>query len=356
MKRVLITGAGGSPAANFVRSLRKAPEDFYIVGTDASQYYLMRAETDARYLVPAADDPFFVPVLNEIIRREGVELVHAQNDAEVNALSDNRAAISAMTFLPAEETIRLCQDKYLSYERWQKAGLKVARTLLVESEDDLVRAFDDYGGSVWLRATTGAGGRGSLPTSDFDTAKTWLDFQRGWGHFTAAELLEPSSVTWMSLWHDGQLVVAQGRKRLYWELGKIAPSGISGATGGGVTFSDPFLDQIALGAVSAIDPRPEGLFGVDLTYDKDGTPNPTEINIGRFFTTHQFFTELGLNMPYIFVKLAYGEGPPDVARKLNPLQDGMVWIRGMDFLPVLSSMAEITAHLEALEELRQGLD
>lgn len=355
MKRVLITGAGGSPAANFTRSLRKAPEDFHIVGTDSSEFYLMRAETDTRYLVPSAEDPMYLAVINEIIAREGVELVHAQNDAEVNFLSDNRTLLGAKTFLPDKETIRLCQDKYLSYERWQAAGLKVASTLLVHGEDDLKRAFEEYGGSIWLRDTKGAGGRGSLPARDYRTAKTWLDLQRGWGHFTAAELLESSSVTWMSLWHEGELVVAQGRRRLYWELGKVSPSGISGATGGGVTVSDPTLDEIALAAVAAIDTRPEGLFGVDLTYDKEGIPNPTEINIGRFFTTHQFFTELGLNMPHMFVRLACGESPPPVARKLNPLEDGMVWIRGMDFLPVLSSMDEITAHVRALDELRRGL-
>jgi hypothetical protein len=56
----------------------------------------------------------------------------------------------------------------------------------------------------------------------------------------------------------------------------------------------------------AIDKHPQGLFGVDLAYDQGWHTNPTEIYIGRLFTTHQFFTELGLNMPYIFTKLAYG--------------------------------------------------
>ena len=35
MKRILVTGAGGSPSANFIRSLRAADEEYYIVGTDA---------------------------------------------------------------------------------------------------------------------------------------------------------------------------------------------------------------------------------------------------------------------------------------------------------------------------------
>ena len=50
------------------------------------------------------------------------------------------------------------------------------------------------------------------------------------------------------------------------------------------------VDEIALRAITAVDGSPHGIFSVDLTYDDEGVPNPTEINIGRFFTTHLFFT------------------------------------------------------------------
>ena len=132
----------------------------------------------------------------------------------------------------------------------------------------------------------------------------------------------------MSVWRGGELVVAQGRKRLYWELSRISPSGVTGVTGAGVTVADPALDELAEAAVLAIDPHPDGLFGVDLTYDRAGVPNPTEINVGRFFTTHQFFTALGVNLPYAYLKLAFGEPPPTFPRRRNPAPEGMVWIRG----------------------------
>ena len=70
----------------------------------------------------------------------------------------------------------------------------------------------------------GRGPRGSA-RQDYDTARSWLEFQKGWGSFTAAQLLEPDSITWMSVWRDGELVVAQGRKRLYWELSRISHRG-----------------------------------------------------------------------------------------------------------------------------------
>ena len=82
--------------------------------------------------------------------------------------------------------------------------------------------------------------------------------------------------------------------------------------------------------------EPHGIFSVDLTYGSDGVPNPTEINIGRFFTTHLFFTAAGLNMPEIAVRLAFGEEPPALERTINPLKPGLVWIRGVDKEPVLT--------------------
>jgi carbamoyl-phosphate synthase large subunit len=355
MRRILVTGAGGSPATNFVRSLRSAPEPMHLVGTDADRYCLMRAETDARHLVPPAGDPSYLEVLNAIIERERIDLVHAQNDAEVAFISEHRDRLGASVFLPAPGTVRLCQDKFRSYQRWRAAGLTVPETVLLHSDEDLKLAFERFGGSLWLRATSGAGGRGALPVHDLETARSWLGLHRGWGSFTAAELLEPDSITWMSVWRDGELVVAQGRRRLYWELSRLSPSGVTGVTGAGVTVADPALDDLAVRAVLAIDARPHGLFGVDLTFDRAGEPNPTEINVGRFFTTHHFFTALGLNLPYVYVKLAFGEPPPPVARRCNPLPDGQVWIRGVDFEPVLTTTGEIERHVAELEELRRTL-
>lgn len=359
MKRILVTGAGGSPSVNFTRSLRQSEEQYYIVGTDADKYYLQRAEVDARYLAPLASDPKYIDFLNYIIDKEKIEFVHAQNDVEVSFLSENREKINAKTFFPKKETVKILQDKFESFKIWEEAGIKVPATKLITRDTNLQELLDGFGGSMWIRAISGAGGRGSLPVHDVATAKNWLDFNEkngAWsGNFTASELLQPETVTWMSIWKDGKLIVAQGRERLYWELAKISPSGVTGATGTGVTYSDPELNKIAEKAVLSVDSKPDGLFGVDMAYDKNHVPNPTEINIGRFFTTHQFFTDAGLNMPEIFVKLAYGEEIPELKTNLNPLPDGLVWIRGMDFEPVLSDMKTVQSFVEQKEEILKNL-
>jgi hypothetical protein len=355
-RRILVTGAGGSPATNFVRSLRESPEPFHLIGVDCNRFYLQRAETDELHLVPEADDPDYLDVLCSVIEESGAELIHCQPDQEIAVVSEHRdrlLSLGCRTFLPAHATIETCQDKYASFLRWKEAGLPVPETRRIDSPADLDRAFADLGSTIWLRAVVSpGGGKGSLRATDPEMARAWLDFCRGWGQFTAAECLEAATVTWTGLYKDGELVVAQGRKRLYWEMGNRAPSGVTGLTGTGVTVADPQLDDLAQRTVAAVDPRPQGIFAVDLTYDRQGVPNPTEINIGRFFTTHLFFTRAGLNLPYLFAKLAFDEPYPAPAQRLNPLPSGLAWVRGMDFLPVLTDVEAFERAASDLAERR----
>jgi carbamoyl-phosphate synthase large subunit len=350
MIRVVVTGAGGSPAIGFVRSLRAAPEQFYIIGFDTNPYTLQRAQTDERYLVPRPSDPAYLPVVLDIFNATKPDLLHVQISAEMVAISALRESLPCRTFLPRHQTIVTCEDKYASYACWRKAGLKVPETILLNNEEDLQEAFERFGPRLWLRFTSGSAGRGALPTSDPEEARLWIEFHRGWGSFSASECLEERTVTWQAIYKGGELVVAQGRRRLYWEFASRARSGVTGVTGTGVTVSDPLVDKIAQQAVLAIDDRPDGVFGVDLTYDRQGVPNPTEINIGRFFTTHQFFTRAGLNMPYIFVQCGLNRTVPYISNKINPLTPGLAWIRGMDIVPVLTTERVVQHAVEDLQE------
>ena len=349
MKRVLVTGSGGAPAINFCRSLAAGPEPMHLIGADCNKYYLQRSECAEKHLVPRADDSAYVPILQSLIHETGAELIHTQNDIEIGVLSEHREHLDVNFYLPSKDTIRVCLNKFESHRQWVQAGLPQPRTMLVCNETDLKKAFETLGRPLWLRDTVGAAGKGSIPVSEPDVAKAWLDFKRGWGKFTAAEYLSPQSITWQSIWRHGKLIVAQSRKRLYWEFADRAPSGITGLTGTGVTFADPEFDDLAQRAIRAVDSSPHGIFSVDMTYDANGRPNPTEINIGRFFTTHEFFTQAGLNMPFIYVKLAYGEDTALPTKRINPLTSGLAWVRGMDVRPILLPLSEI-------EECQRELD
>jgi hypothetical protein len=217
---------------------------------------------------------------------------------------------------------------------------------MLQNENDLKKAFDKFGPTIWVRAIEGGGGRGALPTNNYEFAKLWIERFQGWGTFTASELLSEKSITWQSIWYEGELVVAQTRRRRSWNFGNRTVSGVTGITGVGETCSDALVDQISQDTIFAIDAKPHGIYSVDLTYDFSGHPQPTEINIGRFFTTHYFFTKAGINFPEIYCNIALDGNFPVLAKKINPLPDGLIWIRGMDQEPVLTTIQE----LEKLEQ------
>ncbi len=344
MARIQIGGAGGAPSNNFIRSLRESRRNDYLIGSTCVPSDLFLADTDEKHFIPPAKSPNYARALLDLIRRTRPDFLHLQHDYEVRAVSRLRAAIQeagVKLYLPDAETVENCVDKQKSYDIWQQAGVRVPRTLLLHSEQDLKRAFDTLGSTIWVRAIEGGGGRGALPTDDFDFARIWIERFKGWGNFTAAEMLTERSITWLSLWHEGELVVAQQRRRRSWNFGDRTLSGVTGITGVGETSSDPVVDQVSQDAILAIDPKPHGIFGVDMTYDQAGFPNPTEINIGRFFTTHYFFTKAGLNLPEIYCNIALDNTFPVLERRINPLPDGLIWIRGMDIEPVLTTAVEL---------------
>jgi carbamoyl-phosphate synthase large subunit len=307
---------------------------------------LFLADVDERYPIPAAVDPTYPEVLLGMLLKTRPDFIHMQNDFEVEAVSQLRDKVEALgvrLYLPAAKTIENCIDKEKSYKIWNDAGLKVPKTMLLHGPAELRRAFDLYGESIWVRATKGAAGRGALPANNYEFAKIWIDRYNGWGEFTASELLTKDTVTWLSLWHLGELVVAQTRRRLSWNFGNRTLSGVTGITGVGETYSSAEVDRVSQDAILAIDSKPHGIFAVDMTYDNSGFPNPTEINIGRFFTTHYFFTKAGLNLPKIYCDIALDGNFPSLQKRINPLPEGLIWIRGMDVEPVLTTRTELEA-------------
>ena len=346
MAKIQVGGAGGAPSNNFIRSLNESGRNDYLIGTSCDVADLFLAQVSERYHIPPALDPAYPDALLRLISKTKPDFIHLQNDFEVRAVSRLRHQIESLGvkhYLPATETVENCVDKEKSYQIWQGAGLRVPRTMLLHSPADLKKAFDSYGEKIWVRAIEGGGGRGALPANNYNFAKLWIDRFNGWGQFTAAELLTKNTVTWLSIWHQGELVVAQTRRRLSWNFGNRTLSGVTGVTGVGETYSDETVDRISQDAIYTIDAKPHGIFAVDMTYDNNGIPNPTEINIARFFTTHYFFTKAGLNMPKIYCDIALDGNFPALQKRINPLPDGLIWIRGMDVEPVLTTRSELEA-------------
>lgn len=359
MKRILATAAGGPSTTSFIRSLNdvsifiptggglyhKSMDSYWIVGIDRGKYNVFRSEADKTYLCPDSKHELYIPFLKYIIEKEKIDFIHSQPEAEIYVIGKHRDELletGVKMFMPRQEIIELLRDKWKSYEVWRDAGIRVPKSFKINHYTDLYDAYSELGDDIWIRETVGAAGKGSMSRPKLEEAIAHINRNRAYGKMMAAEHLTTKSITWQSIWYEGKLVVAQGRKRAYWAFSDRAQSGVTGLTGTGITVSDPLLDEISIKTIKASDPNPHGIYSVDCCYDWDGIPNPTEINIGKFFTTHHFITRTGCNMPDIFVRLAFGEydGPWEV---LNPCKEDMYWIRGIDCLPSLVNGEQIYA-------------
>ena len=332
MKKILITGSGGPAGVNFTKSLLIAPEKMYLVGADSNKYHKHLTLTKKIYIIPHATKSDYLNELNRIIDKENIDFVHPQPDVEVKKIGDNRKDVHAKTLLPCSKTIDICQNKYKSSLCWIEAGIPTPKTMMLENEDDVKRCLRELGSPVWIRATVGAGGRGSTVAYTTKTIRSWIDYWNSrnvnW-KFVAQEYLPGRNIGWHSIWEDGELITSMARERMEYIYPDLSPSGITGTPVVQRTIHDDNVNRIATKAVLSIDEKYAGIACVDLKESEDGTPCPSEINAGRFFTTSYFFSLAGLNLPYIYVKLAFDEDVGDVSR-YNALPAGFYWIRHID--------------------------
>jgi len=343
MRKILILGCGGPAAYNFIESLRLSGEKFYIIGTDANKYHLKLTKPDESYLVPFCSDPSYIKTINKLIDEKKIDFIHAQPDIEVANLSENREKFHAKVFLPSKKCIQVLQDKFLSAEAWMNAGIASSKTNpinLDSIEVDISRAIEKLGLPLWIRATSGAGGRGSTLANNERTAIHWIKYWQSrdvpW-KFIAQEYLPGRNYAFHSLFKDGNLIVSQGRERLEYIYPYLAPSGITGTPVVARTIHNEKVNEIATKAVTAIDSKASGVFCVDLKENKDGIPYLTEINVGRFFTSNLFFAYAGselniplANMQYLYIKLGLGDPIPRDIPKYNVLPKDLYWIRHID--------------------------
>jgi len=342
MKKVLVLGAGGSAGINFVASLRIAPEKVYIVGCDINKWHLELPDLDVRYIVPRCSEPNYLNAIRAIANEHEIGFIHAQPDVEVEFLSEHRDEVPVKTVLPSIEAIRICRDKFKTNRTLEKAKVPAARSYLINNINDisdiLKKLIHGKLDRAWIRAVKGAGSRAALPVKTSRQAREWIHYWRTMRSleskdFMLCEYLPGKEFAFQSLWKDGDLIVSQARERLEYLFGNLSPSGQSSSPSVAVTRNRDDVNDIATRAIKAVDRRPHGVFCVDMKENMDGVPCITEINAGRFFTTSNFFSELGINMPDLLLKIAYQEKLPKLP-KYNAIPEGHFWIRLMDKGPV----------------------
>jgi biotin carboxylase len=357
--RVLVTGAGGAAAGNLIRDLRAADPSLVVVGCHDDRFALAKSPADRNWLVHAATHPGYVASLGRVIARERVGVAIPTSDAATLAMSRARAEIACRLFLPAAETIALCQDKYVLARRLSEAGVSVAETYAVGDLDDVESAFARLARhpAVWCRVRSGAGSVGAVPVRRAEQARAWIAYweeMRGVpaAAFTLSEYLPGRDFSAHSLWKDGRPLLTKTCERLSYFVAGGSPSGTSSVSALSKTGQHPEVAAVCVAAVRAVDAHATGVFNLDLKENAAGMPCVTEINAGRFSSGPGLFDLTGKHhMSALYLRLALGE-PVDLRDEYDAADD-FYSLRDLDTLPGVFHADDL---FEGIEDARESAE
>lgn len=341
MKTIFITGIGGSIGVDIARSLRIDPS-LRLIGADSSPWGLKIGERLCDDLVelPRADvdQERFQRVLDQALERTASDFVFVNPDPELEALAALARAPARPNPIPAIRETAICLDKAATVEQ-AKSSEDYPRTFPIHSAKDVTRAFAELETPIWLRATVGPGGRGSLPVSRPEEVDFWMTYWQRQGRrdqWVLQEYLPGRNLNWTGLFRHGDLLASAAMERLRYFLGTATVSGVSGQVALCATVDPLQLEAVARRVIATLAREPNGLYSVDLRLAANGKAKVTEIN-PRLAGRPWLYTNAGINLPLAAVR-AFGGIDPGDAIDPGGLQIGLHLYRQLDVDPVFGNV------------------
>jgi len=168
MKRmkVLVTAVGSSTAISVIKGFQMQHEydvDIYGTDTNPGDRISGSAFCDHFFTVPpASDEPAYIEAILGLIEENEIDLFIPIVDEELEAVAKYGNSIERETFLLLSpyETIRTCNDKYLTYRTMQEHGIAAVKTILPKEPSETPSLIEENGLSFPLIAKPRRG-RGS---------------------------------------------------------------------------------------------------------------------------------------------------------------------------------------------------
>jgi len=291
---------------------------------------------DIVHHIPGAHDANFTDTLNSIITHEEIGLIFSNPDAELEFTAAKRELFEAPFFVVEKDLAAIFLDKERTVA-FLKDTARLPTTIPVRDSEDLQRQFPRLKPPVWLRATGGAGGRGSILLEEPETGAAWLHYwrKRNW-NWMIQEYLPGRNYNWTGVLHRGHLVTSGALERLDYLMGASTVSGISGNIRSGRTIHDTRLNEIGRLVCERLSDS-DGVISIDLREDREGIPNITEVNI-RFAARPWLYTSAGANFPAAIVDLI--EGQKVKLPQYNAPRKNVLEIRQVDATPVIVDNTE----------------
>lgn len=171
---VLLTAMGSTTAISVLKSFRMQDEyAVRVVGTDINQQDRISGSAFCDHfsiVPPAMDEIEYIEALRELIDRYTIDLVIPITDEELEVVAKHSESIPKECFLLLSpyETIRTCNDKYLTYCAMQSYDIPTLNSLVPDATTDIHEKIQDTGLSFPLIAKPRKG-RGSQDVYRLDS-------------------------------------------------------------------------------------------------------------------------------------------------------------------------------------------
>ena len=323
---VLVTACGAPGAPGIIKSLRQNGErDIRIIGTDMNAAAVGFSMVDNHRVMPAGEDPCYVPELLALAIQEQVEVILPLATYELMALSENidiftRNKITVCISNPDE--LRLANNKGLLFKLMDQSNLPTPRSVMVWDVGSFKKAVFELGypaQPVCFKPQVGHGGRGfrvldsrldryeslfftkpDTSISTLDEILTIIESKNETIPLVVMEYLPGAEFSVDMLLHDNNSLVTVIRRRTRSE------QGISFI---GQVVEDDILKGLAERCAEVL-----GLdYCINMQFKQDlsGDCKIIEVN-PRLSGTIVLCTAAGVNLPYLAVKLALGEKLPQL--------------------------------------------
>jgi len=129
-KKVLVSGIGGNVGQGIIRNINKVFPNVIIVGVDINDFSSGNHLCDIFYKVPYANDSRYIESINEIVKKEQVNLIIPSTDYEVFYLSKYQHLIKCTIAVSEFKTADFCTDKMKTYEHFRDHNMSFAPSTL----------------------------------------------------------------------------------------------------------------------------------------------------------------------------------------------------------------------------------
>jgi carbamoylphosphate synthase large subunit len=335
---VLITCAGGLISPSQIDSLRDNPDgrQIRVVATDSNVPCVAQHLADRFYQVPFGSSPGYLEQLQNICRRESVEVIFPASHEEALVLAKNRelfekaGTVIAVSKLPVLE---LACNKKLAYQKLKDSGLSCPEFYAVKTFAEFEEAASKLqidSRKIVMKTLVSRGGRGTRVLTKENAVHLLMNEKPGFleqdygvvchmlrgldeVHFPELLLMEYLPGTIVSV----DFLAKTGRALIV--VPKIRVFGNASQTLVGRVHRDPVVEE-SIARISEV-------FGFDyninieMAENREGVALPFDFN-PRIAASVAFCSAAGANLIYFALRMALGEEVPKVEVK-----DGVMMLR-----------------------------